>query len=68
MSANNVGRWRSLETVAALLDETPDGLRKKIERRRKKGADGVAEAKLDGLRARKLGGRWKVMLSKDWEA
>lgn len=59
--------WRSLEAAAKYLDESSDGLRKKLERVRRIGPDGVVEAELDGLRGRKLGRLWKVKLSEAWE-
>jgi len=54
--------WINLRDAAAYLGESHEGLRKKFEQAARL-QDGVVEAvTLDGLRARKLGGRWKVQL------
>jgi hypothetical protein len=59
-------RWLHLHVAAAMLDTKPATLRRAIERRARLGPDGVLEAFFDGLRARKLGGRWRVALSEAW--
>jgi hypothetical protein len=61
-----VSSWLSLLTAAEHLGESPDSLRKKLERASRKGPDGVVEAELDGLTARKLGRLWKIRLSEGW--
>jgi hypothetical protein len=59
--------WLSIEGAAAILAETPSGLRRKLERAKPiRGADGVVEVNLAGLVARKFGKRWKVRLSPEW--
>lgn len=58
--------WVSIEVAAGVLGITPDALRKSIDRRAKKMADGGIEAHVDGLRARKFGRRWKVQRDGVW--
>jgi hypothetical protein len=45
---------------------SPGSLRKALERRARRTADGGVEAELDGLRARKLANRWLVSLGPYW--
>ncbi len=59
--------WLPLLTAAEHLGESPDSLRKKLERSSKRGGDGVIEAKLDGITGRKLGRLWKLRLSDGWQ-
>jgi hypothetical protein len=58
--------WLSVTKAAAFLDMTPDALRRALERHAAAGRDGVLEARLDGVRGRKLAGRWKVQLGPAW--
>lgn len=58
--------WISLARAAAILDESEESLRKKLMRASRKACDGVVEATLDGIRARKFGRNWKVLLSPRW--
>ena len=58
--------WMSIDRAARLLDKTPEALRRAIERRARVGHDGLLEAAFDGVRARKLGGRWRVRLGSEW--
>lgn len=60
------GRWLCLARAASVIDSTPGALRRAIERRARKEADGVVRAEFDGIRARKLGGRWRVLLGAEW--
>jgi hypothetical protein len=55
-------RWVSIIRVAEQLDATPKSIRTRLEKAARRGADGVIEAEVDGLRARKLGRVWKVQL------
>jgi hypothetical protein len=41
-------------------------LRKTLERRAVRAADGATEAALDGVRARKFGRLWRVRFSEAW--
>jgi hypothetical protein len=59
-------RWLPLRDAALILGESTDMLRKRCERKAAKGADGAVEARFDGIVARKLGGRWRVLLSAEW--
>jgi len=58
--------WVSLPTAAEHLGESQTGLRKKLDRASKLGEDGVVEAHLEGLRARKFGKLWKIRLDRGW--
>ena len=55
-----------MASAAAVLDETPEALRKKFERAQRRGPDGVTEAEVSGVLARKFGRRWKVRLGPAW--
>ena len=57
--------WISLLKAADHLAESPASLRKKLERAAVL-RDGMIEAELPGLRARKFGKLWKVRLSDGW--
>jgi hypothetical protein len=59
-------RWVSLQVAADILGLTAPALRKTLERRAVRAADGAIEAELDGVRGRKLGRLWRVMLSSAW--
>lgn len=58
--------WVSINTAAEFLGMSPDALRRSIERHIVRGPDGTHEANLDGVRARKFAGRWRVKLSAAW--
>src|SRR5690348_14274685 len=58
--------WRSIAHAAAIVDKKPDALRRGIERRAYRAADGAIEAQFDGIRARKVFGRWRVLLGPSW--
>ena len=59
-------RWMSVGVAAERLGMSAEALRKAIDRRAVRAADGGTEAAIDGLRARKLGQRWLVTLSEAW--
>ena len=61
-----VRRWYALRDAASMLSVTPAALRKQMERRAQRTPDGIVEAKLDGVRGRKFGGRWRVSFDKSW--
>jgi len=61
-------RWTSLQAAADVLGMTPGALRKILERNARQGHDGVTEAQVCGVRARKLGRLWRVCLSPAWSA
>ena len=58
--------WVSLERAAAHLGMGAPALRKALERRAIRAADGVTEAALDGVLARKFGRLWRVRFSERW--
>jgi hypothetical protein len=66
MTGPTLTRWISLQSAADLLGLTPAALRKSLDRRAARSADGGIEAELDGVRARKLGRLWRVTLSPAW--
>lgn len=49
-----------------MLGTSPDALRRMLERRAVKAADGGIEADVNGVRGRKLGRIWRVRLSEAW--
>jgi hypothetical protein len=59
-------RWLSLQSAADILGLTAAALRKSLDRRAVRSADGGIEAEIDGVRGRKLGRLWRVMLSPAW--
>jgi hypothetical protein len=59
-------RWYPLRDAAQILAVTPAALRKQLERRTQRAADGGVEAHLDGVRARKFANRWRVSFGKSW--
>lgn len=59
-------RWISLPAAADVLGLSSDALRKTLDRRARKVADGGVEAEIDGVRARKLGRLWRVSLGPAW--
>lgn len=61
-------RWISIHAAADVLGMTPGALRKIFERKARKAHDGIVEADVNGVRARKLGRLWRVTLSAAWTA
>jgi hypothetical protein len=55
--------WLPISSAAQLLGTTPNALRKVIERTPRQ-RDGTHA--FDGILARKLGGRWRVLLGAEW--
>jgi hypothetical protein len=62
----NTARWMSLDRAAAHLGMNAAALRKTLERRAVRAADGAVEAAVDGVRARKFGRLWRVRFSEAW--
>lgn len=58
--------WYALREAADILDVSPEALRKQFERHVQRAADGVIEARVDGIRARKFANRWRVSFGKAW--
>lgn len=61
-----LSQWVSIEKAAAHLGMNAAALRKTLERRAMRVADGATEAALDGVRARKFGRLWRVRFSEAW--
>jgi len=59
-------RWYPLRDAARILCVTPGALRKLLERRIQRAADGGIEAMVDGVRGRKFANRWRVSFDKAW--
>jgi hypothetical protein len=68
MSPHPAARWLTVRDAAPLLSMSPDALRRSLERYAVRAPDGGIEANIDGLRARKLGRLWRVMLAGAWAA
>ena len=58
--------WVSLARAAEILDESPSGLRKKLDRASSRDEHGLVHAELAGLKARKFGKLWKIRLDRGW--
>jgi len=68
MSSNSgVARWYALRDAAEILGLSPGALRKLLERRAQPARDGVYEALVDGVRARKFTNRWRVSFGDAWK-
>jgi len=61
-----VVRWYALREAAQILGLSPGALRKLLERRAQPARDGVYEARVDGVRARKFSNRWRVSFGEPW--
>lgn len=59
-------RWYRLREAAAILDVSPEALRKQFERKARHAPDGGTEANVDGVRARKFANRWRVSFGDAW--
>ena len=59
-------RWLTVRAAADALSVTPDALRRKLERRALGQTDCSAEVNIDGVRARKFGRLWRVLLAGPW--
>jgi hypothetical protein len=59
-------RWYSLRDAASVLGVSPEALRKQFERNVLRAPDGGIEAAVDGARARKFAGRWRVSFGERW--
>lgn len=56
-------RWMSLASAAGILGMTAPALRKALDARATPSADGAIEAELNGIRGRKQGRTWRVLLA-----
>jgi len=59
-------QWHALRAAAAILDVSPEALRKQFERKARRVQDGGTEADVDGVRARKFANRWRVSFGEAW--
>jgi hypothetical protein len=59
-------RWLPVRVAAEALTMSPDALRRTLERNAHQAEDGGTEANIDGVRARKFGRLWRVLLSGSW--
>jgi hypothetical protein len=66
MKSNAPLRWYPLREAAVALGVSPDALRKQLERHVMRGKDGLVEARVDGVRARKFANRWRVSFGDAW--
>lgn len=66
MSVRTPPHWYPLREAAAILGLSPGALRKQLERHQRLAADGVVEARVDGVRGRKFANRWRVSLGEGW--
>ncbi len=58
--------WASVEHAAAFLDVPPVTLRRMLERHARRGEDGAVVATVNGIKARKLGRAWRLLLDEGW--
>lgn len=65
-AAGTKNTWCSVERAARLLDIHPTTLKRHLENNVYRAVDGGTEARFDGILARKLGGRWKLLLGPLW--
>jgi hypothetical protein len=61
-----IPRWYALRDAAPMLGLSVGALRKLLERRSVRAADGGVEAHVDGVRGRKFTNRWRVSFGKPW--
>lgn len=59
-------RWYALRDAARVLGVSASALRKVLERRAARAADGGVEATVDGVRARKFANRWRISFGEAW--
>lgn len=67
MKATAPTRWLRVREAAELLSMSEAALRRALERRAVRAADGSVEAEYDGVHGRKLGRTWRVWLSGRWQ-
>ena len=60
--------WMRVDDAARFLDLNVVTFRRAIERNARRDADGRVHAEFDGIRARKLGRHWRVLLDPCWSA
>jgi hypothetical protein len=65
-TSQNLDCWLTVSEAAKFLSLSEGALRKALERHATCAPDGGVEATLDGVRARKLGRRWRLHLEARW--
>ena len=63
---STLARWISTAEAAGVLGIDEVTLRRKCDRGARKTLDGAIEASFDGIRARKLGRLWRLLLGAGW--
>ena len=58
--------WLGVAEAAAILGVDDINLRRACERNARRASDGVVESNFDGIRARKLGRLWRILLGPGW--
>lgn len=61
-----VVRWITVEEAAEFIGTNPLALRARLRRAAGRASDGGVEADIDGIRGRKLGNSWRVVLGASW--
>jgi hypothetical protein len=59
-------RWMSVDAAAEILGVPVITFRRALERSARRRPDGGVEAHVDGVRARKFGRLWRVLLDQSW--
>lgn len=59
-------RWISVEEAAEFMGTNALALRARLRRAARRAPDGGIEADVDGIRGRKLGNSWRVVLGARW--
>lgn len=59
-------RWITVEEAAEFMGTNALALRARLRRAARRAPDGVVEADVDGIRGRKLGNSWRVVLGARW--
>lgn len=65
-AAPTIVKWMTVEEAAPTMSVTPEALRARLRRNARRAPDGGIEADIDGLRARKFGRSWRIVLGARW--
>jgi hypothetical protein len=63
---SRAANWMRVDHAARVLDVNVITLRRAIERHARRDAEGRVHAAFDGVRARKLGRHWRILLDSCW--
>ena len=66
VNGRRLATWYALRDAAQILGLSSDALRRRFERNAQRMPDGVTEATIDGVRARKFGNRWRISFGAGW--